>query len=95
MSRFDKRNKRGRWVENPYETNYDCFHIRDFKTGDSILVYEDGERIRGVVTDVSFEKRSVKYKSSYSDSNTTTINKILLLKEHTKGWLKTPENGVN
>ena len=73
--------------ENPYERNYDCFNIRDFKKGDSIMVYNNGDRQRGVVIESVYETREVVYKTSDGETIKTSMNSILFLKEHDSNWL--------
>ena len=79
--------------EDPYERNYDCFHIRDFSSNDAILVYVNGERERGIVIDVDYEKREIIYRTAYENSKRISMNCILILQERTGDWLK-PTNGV-
>ena len=94
---FKHINKKGgkRYRENPYKTNYDCFHIGDFKSGDSIIVYDNGDRVRGVVTKIHSQKWEIEYKTFSKEENITSMNNILLLKEYAKDWIQAPSNGVN
>ena len=77
--------------ENPYKRNYDCFNIRDFREGDSIVVYEDDNRIRGVVVQTSFETREVVYKTANNETKSVSMNHILYLKEYDKDWLNSEQ----
>ena len=75
--------KKGR----PYD-EYRCFYIKDFSEGDCIrLKSSDGERIKGIVTGLDLENLHILYKTSSSESNRTTIDKILTLESYVKDWL--------
>jgi hypothetical protein len=87
MAKFFNKKGNRRGYENPYTTNYDCFHIRDFKEGDSVLVYNKGEKIRGVVTKIDPQRWHVHYKTSTSDDNYTHLNYILMLSDFSRGWI--------
>lgn len=67
-----------------------CFYIKDFRKGDSIRVTSSskGERfVRGIVTEVDLQNCLIHYKTTSSDENITTIDKILSLEGFVKDFL--------
>ena len=95
MARYVNKKSGNRYRENPYKTNYDCFHIKDFRPGDSITVYDNGARVRGVVTKIDSQKWEIEYRTFSKEENITSMSSILFLKEYVKDWIQAPSNGVN
>ena len=76
--------------KSPYEGNYFCFQINDFRKMDSIIVYMPSteEKVRGVVTDVITESNEIVFNTSTENKLTTKMNNIVFLKEYDKTWLE-------
>lgn len=72
----------------PYD-EFRCFHIKDFRKGDSIRVRENRKSpvTRGVVTSVDTEFNIISYVDSDSSEHHTTINKIVSLEDYNPNWL--------
>ena len=66
-----------------------CFHIKDFRKGDSIRVRENRKSPvkRGVVTSVDVEYNIISYVDETSTESHTTINKIVSLEDYNPSWL--------
>tara|TARA_B100000131_G_scaffold323253_1_gene380983 strand:+ start:4182 stop:4463 length:282 start_codon:yes stop_codon:yes gene_type:complete len=76
--------RRGR----PYD-EFRCFYIKDFQEGDCIRVKGDSdEKIRGIVTSVDLDQLHIVFKTTSSDTNRVTIDKILTLEPYRRGWLE-------
>ena len=74
---------------NPYRVNYNmCFLIEDFRVNDSIVVFKDGEKIRGVVTSTDRISREVTYNSANENGLTARLSDILYLSDGDENWLK-------
>ena len=73
----------------PYEMNFFCFDISDFRTMDSITVYDPKtkNKIKGVVVETDKLSREIKYNTSNENGLVTSINNILFLKEYDREWL--------
>jgi hypothetical protein len=67
-----------------------CFHIKDFRKGDSIRVKEkrDQKPTRGVVTSIDLDNNVISYKTADFDKNQTTINYIVSLEEYKQNFLE-------
>jgi len=67
-----------------------CFHIKDFRKGDSIRVRANKKSpvIRGVVTSVDVEFNVISYADADSSENHVTINKIVSLEDYDPSWLE-------
>lgn len=66
-----------------------CFYIKDFNKGDSIRVRQsrDSAIVRGVVCDVDLKMCTISYRTSDSELNKTTIDKIVSLEEYIRNFL--------
>ena len=69
---------------------YRCFHIKDFRSGDSIRIKltRNGKAIRGIVTSIDLDTNVISYKTAELDKNETTINKIVSLEDYKRNWLE-------
>jgi small nuclear ribonucleoprotein (snRNP)-like protein len=70
--------------------DYDrCFHIKDFRKGDSIRVKtkRDQKFVRGVVTSVDLDNNVISFKTAESERNETTIDYIVSLEEYKRNFL--------
>ncbi len=68
---------------------YFCFHINDFKVGDSIeFLSAPGRRTRGAVTKVSKKNLVISFLSREGTESSCHINDITYLSEKQRGWLK-------
>ena len=75
----------------PYD-EFNCFHIKDFESGDCIRVFSrsqnrKGERERGVVESVDLETNVIRYFTATESSCAATIEDIISLEEHRSGFL--------
>lgn len=70
--------------------DYDrCFHIKDFRKGDSIRVRTKASRkfVRGVVTSVDLDNNVISFKTAECDRNETTIDYIVSLEDYERNFL--------
>jgi hypothetical protein len=68
---------------------YFCFHINDFKIGDSIeFLSSPGRRTRGVVTKVNKKNLGVFFLVKDGAESSCHINDVTYLSEKQRGWLK-------
>jgi hypothetical protein len=69
---------------------YRCFHIKDFKKGDSIRVREErGERpVRGIVQSIDLDNFLILYKTAESEECQTVIENIVSLEDFRRNWLR-------
>ena len=76
--------------KSPYEVNFFCFQIRDFKTMDSIIVYlpKEKKKVKGVVVDVDTQNNKVIFNTSNENSLSAPMNNIVFLKDYDKLWLE-------
>ena len=76
--------------KSPYEMNFFCFDIKDFKNMDSITVYipDTESRVRGVVTGTDTTSREITFNTFNENGLKTSINNILFLKEYDRNWLE-------
>ena len=81
--------KKSGGYKTPYEMNFFCFDIGDFRAMDSITVYDPKtkSRVKGVVVETDKLSREIKFNTSDQNGLTTSINNILFLKEYDKDWL--------
>lgn len=76
---------------NRYNRNYDefrCFHIRDFRPGDAIMV---AGRKRGIVVEVNYVAKEVSYKDMSGEVSWANLDDFIFLDYPTPGWLDTGE----
>ena len=68
---------------------YRCFHIKDFKRGDSIRVKEKGhpKHIRGIVLSIDLDDNHIIYKTADLELNRTVIENIVSLEDYKPNWL--------
>ncbi len=66
-----------------------CFHIKDFRKGDSIRVKtKRGQKfVRGVVTSVDLDNNVISFKTAESERNETTLDYIVSLEEYKRNFL--------
>jgi len=75
-------------VRGPKSDYYDCFHIRDFRKHDSIIVLMSGNRrVRGVVVSVDDESNLITFSSSEGEY-VADINAIIFLDDYRREWLE-------
>ena len=68
---------------------YFCFHVNDFKVGDSIeFLSSPGERTRGAVTKINKKSLTVSFLLREGVESSCNINDITYLSEKQRGWLK-------
>lgn len=66
---------------------FNCFHIRDFKENDSlILSLKGGERVKAVVSSVDLSSNLLTVKTA-SGELTTDIESVVFLDDYKRGWL--------
>ena len=83
LEKMDTKLQKGR----PFD-QYKCFFIKDFKKGDSIRLKVSRDKvIRAVVTDLDMDQLHIIYKTSESEGERTTIDKIVSLEPYVKGWI--------
>jgi hypothetical protein len=88
--RDTKRDSKNYKQKSPYEMNFFCFDIKDFKNMDSITVYdpETKEKVKGVVTGTDTMSREITFNTLHSNGVKTNINNVLFLKEYDREWLE-------
>ena len=66
-----------------------CFHIKDFRKGDSIRVRETRKSPvkKAVVTSVDTDYNIISYVDASASESHTTINKIVSLEDYNPNWL--------
>lgn len=89
-SRDFKKNSKNYKQKSPYEMNFFCFDIKDFKNMDSITVYDPStkEKLKGVVTGTDTMSREITFNTLHSNGLKTSINNVLFLKEYDRNWLE-------
>jgi hypothetical protein len=88
--KYNRKEKGRVTYKSPYEMNFFCFDIKDFKSMDSITVYmpETKSKIKGVVTDSDNTSREITFNTSTENGLKTNINNICFLKEYDRNWLE-------
>ena len=78
-----------RW-KSPYENNFNCFSIKDFRKSDSVTVYLPNKktRIKGVVTSINESNYEIIINTKTQPMLKTSIDNVIYLKEYDKNWLK-------
>ena len=77
------------YSNNPYRINYNmCFLIEDFRVYDSIVVFKNGGRVKGIVTSVDKMSREITYNTANENSLVAKLNDILYLSDKNNDWLK-------
>ena len=68
---------------------YRCFHIKDFRKGDSIRVREErgAKPVRGIVHSIDLDNFLILYKTAKSEENQTVIENIVSLEDFVPNWL--------
>lgn len=75
-------------VRGPRSDYHDCFHIRDFRKHDSIIVMMSGNRrVRGVVVSVDDASNLITFNSKEGEY-VTDINAIVFLDDYRREWLE-------
>ena len=88
--KYNKKEKVRGTYKSPYEMNFFCFDIKDFRSMDSITVYmpETKSKVKGVVTDTDNTSREITFNTLTENGLKTNINNICFLKEYDKNWLE-------
>ena len=71
---------------------YRCFHIKDFRRGDSIRVVLSRvkgivKHTRGIVLSIDLDDNHIIYKTAEFEVNRTVIENIVSLEDHKPNWL--------
>jgi hypothetical protein len=76
--------------KSPYERNFNCFAINDFKKLDSVTVYlpKEKRKIRGVITDINASNYEIVINTKTKSGIKSPIDSVIYLKEYDKNWLK-------
>jgi len=71
----------------PVMDSYGCFNIRDFRKTDSVYFLDSsGQRHRGVVLDIDYERNLIELSSKLGDIE-ADVNDITFLDSYIRGWL--------
>lgn len=70
-----------------WDFNY-CFHIDDFRHGDSLIVLASKRvRVRGRVETVDGKQKLITYRTAKDELYSAELNDIVFLDKHRKDWL--------
>lgn len=64
-----------------------CFFIQDFWPGDCIIVRVNKQKVRGIVDHADYDTMKIHYRTAENNRCVASLNDIVLLKPHERGWL--------